>query len=138
MTLDHQGQKRVEFGRVIYTDSAEKAARFIMDCNQNIVPLLFLHDVNGFMVGKEAENSGIIRALQMQVHPPTGFIAVTQPGESGTFVPGGTYVAQRGDTLWVVARALKPTGDVTPTMRRLIELNGGPSLEVGQVVVLPG
>ena len=49
------GRKRVEFGRVIYTESAEKAARFIMDCNQNRVPLVFLHDVNGFMVGRDAE-----------------------------------------------------------------------------------
>ncbi|HEV2501073.1 MAG TPA: acyl-CoA carboxylase subunit beta [Terriglobia bacterium] len=56
------GEKRMEFGGVIYTASAEKAARFIMDCNQNLVPLVFLHDVNGFMVGKEAEWSGIIRA----------------------------------------------------------------------------
>jgi 3-methylcrotonyl-CoA carboxylase beta subunit len=56
------GQKRIEFGGVIYTEAAEKAARFIMDCNQNLIPLIFLHDVNGFMVGKEAEWSGIIRA----------------------------------------------------------------------------
>ena len=55
-------QKRLEFGGVIYTESAEKAARFIMDCNQNRIPLVFLHDVNGFMVGKDAEWSGIIRA----------------------------------------------------------------------------
>ena len=55
-------QKRVEFGGVIYTESAEKAARFILDCNQNRIPLIFLHDVNGFMVGKDAEWSGIIRA----------------------------------------------------------------------------
>jgi 3-methylcrotonyl-CoA carboxylase beta subunit len=55
-------QKRMEFGGVIYTESAEKAARFIMDCNQNRIPLIFLHDVNGFMVGKDAEWSGIIRA----------------------------------------------------------------------------
>ncbi len=59
---DRSGNKRVEFGGVIYTESAEKAARFIMDCNQNIVPLIFLHDVNGFMVGRDAEWSGIIRA----------------------------------------------------------------------------
>ena len=58
----HSGEKRVEFGGVIYTESAEKAARFIMDCNQNLVPLIFLHDVNGFMVGRDAEWSGIIRA----------------------------------------------------------------------------
>jgi 3-methylcrotonyl-CoA carboxylase beta subunit len=55
-------QKRIEFGGVIYTESAEKAARFILDCNQNKIPLVFLHDVNGFMVGKDAEWSGIIRA----------------------------------------------------------------------------
>ena len=60
--VDHSGNKRIEFGGVIYTESAEKAARFIMDCNQNLVPLVFLHDVNGFMVGRDAEWSGIIRA----------------------------------------------------------------------------
>lgn len=62
VTAPHTGEKRIEFGGVIYTESAEKAARFIMDCNQNLIPLIFLHDVNGFMVGKEAEWSGIIRA----------------------------------------------------------------------------
>ena len=56
------GGKRMEFGGVIYTEAADKAARFILDCNQHLVPLIFLHDVNGFMVGKEAEWSGIIRA----------------------------------------------------------------------------
>jgi len=61
-SIDHQGHKRIEFGGVIYTESAEKAARFIMDCNQDLVPLVFLHDVNGFMVGRDAEWSGIIKA----------------------------------------------------------------------------
>ena len=56
------GEKRVEFGGVIYAESASKAARFIMDCNQNQIPLIFLHDVNGFMVGRDAEWTGIIRA----------------------------------------------------------------------------
>jgi acetyl-CoA carboxylase carboxyltransferase component len=56
------GMNRIEVGGVIYTESAQKAARFIMDCNQSLVPLIFLHDVNGFMVGKDAEWSGIIRA----------------------------------------------------------------------------
>jgi 3-methylcrotonyl-CoA carboxylase beta subunit len=62
MTDSHTGEKRVEFGGVIYTESADKATRFIMDCNQNLVPLVFIHDVNGFMVGRDAEWSGIIRA----------------------------------------------------------------------------
>jgi acetyl-CoA carboxylase carboxyltransferase component len=56
------GSKRIEVGGVIYTEGAQKAARFIMDCNQSLIPLIFLHDVNGFMVGKDAEWSGIIRA----------------------------------------------------------------------------
>jgi acetyl-CoA carboxylase carboxyltransferase component len=56
------GMPRIEVGGVIYTEGAQKAARFIMDCNQNLVPLIFLHDVNGFMVGKDAEWSGTIRA----------------------------------------------------------------------------
>jgi 3-methylcrotonyl-CoA carboxylase beta subunit len=56
------GAKKIEVGGVIYTEGAQKAARFIMDCNQNLIPLIFLHDVNGFMVGKDAEWSGIIRA----------------------------------------------------------------------------
>jgi acetyl-CoA carboxylase carboxyltransferase component len=51
-----------QFGGVIYPESADKAARFIMDCNQNKIPLLFIHDVNGFMVGKDAEYAGIIKA----------------------------------------------------------------------------
>lgn len=56
------GARRIEVGGVIYTEGAQKAARFILDCNQSLVPMIFLHDVNGFMVGKEAEWSGIIRA----------------------------------------------------------------------------
>jgi acetyl-CoA carboxylase carboxyltransferase component len=56
------GERRVEFGSVIYTESSDKAARFILDCNQNLIPLIFMHDVNGFMVGKEAEWTGIIAA----------------------------------------------------------------------------
>ena len=56
------GMTQMEVGGVNFTEGAQKAARFIMDCNQNLVPLIFLHDVNGLMVGKEAEWSGIIRA----------------------------------------------------------------------------
>jgi acetyl-CoA carboxylase carboxyltransferase component len=55
-------QGPLQYGGVIYVDSADKAARFVMDCNQARVPLLFFQDVNGFMVGRDAEQSGIIRA----------------------------------------------------------------------------
>ena len=51
----------MQFGGVIYSDSADKAARFIMVCNQKKIPLVFLHDVTGFMVGKRSEHGGIIK-----------------------------------------------------------------------------
>ena len=52
----------MQFGGVIYHDSADKQARFIMDCNQTWTPLVFLQDVLGFMVGRDSEHAGIIRA----------------------------------------------------------------------------
>lgn len=51
----------MQMGGVIYSDSADKAARFIMNCNQRSIPLLFLQDVSGFMVGSKAEHGGIIK-----------------------------------------------------------------------------
>jgi len=51
----------MQFGGVIYSDSADKAARFIMNCNQKNIPLVFLHDVTGFMVGSKSEHGGIIK-----------------------------------------------------------------------------
>lgn len=51
----------MRFGGVIYNDSADKAARFIMGCNQKKIPLVFLHDVTGFMVGSRSEHGGIIK-----------------------------------------------------------------------------
>ena len=52
----------IQFGGVIDVDSAEKASRFIMNCNQDWLPLVFFQDVNGFMVGRDSERSGIIKA----------------------------------------------------------------------------
>lgn len=51
----------MQFGGVIYSDAADKAARFIMNCNQKKIPLVFLHDVTGFMVGSRSEHGGIIK-----------------------------------------------------------------------------
>jgi acetyl-CoA carboxylase carboxyltransferase component len=56
-----KGNSEVQFGGVIYSDSADKASRFIMNCNQRKIPLLFLQDVTGFMVGSQAEYGGIIK-----------------------------------------------------------------------------
>ncbi len=51
----------MQFGGVIYSDAADKASRFIMNCNQKKIPLIFMHDVTGFMVGKRSEHGGIIK-----------------------------------------------------------------------------
>jgi acetyl-CoA carboxylase carboxyltransferase component len=56
------GSGEVQIGGVLYPDSVEKGARFVMDCNQSGLPIVFVQDVQGFMVGKTAERSGIIRA----------------------------------------------------------------------------
>ena len=85
---DHEGRKRVEFGGVIYTESAEKAARFIMDCNQNLIPLVFLHDVNGFMVGRDAEWSGIIKAGAKMVNAVSNSVV-----PKITVIVGGSFGA---------------------------------------------
>lgn len=59
--LVKNGKGEMQFGGVIYSDSADKAARFIMNCNQKNIPLVFLQDVSGFMVGSKSEQGGIIK-----------------------------------------------------------------------------
>jgi acetyl-CoA carboxylase carboxyltransferase component len=54
-------KKEMQFGGVIYSDSADKATRFIANCNQKKIPLVFLQDVTGFMVGSKSEHGGIIK-----------------------------------------------------------------------------
>ncbi len=83
-----QKNKALEIGGVIYVESANKAARFILDCHQSKIPLLFLHDVNGFMVGRDAEQAGIIRAGAKMVN------AVSNVGiPKISFILGGSYGA---------------------------------------------
>src|SRR5712664_3215604 len=111
------GEKRIEFGGVIYTESAEKAARFIMDCNQNLVPLIFLHDINGFMVGKEAEWSGIIRAGAKMVNAVSNSvvpkIAVICGGSfgAGHYAMCGKAYDPRFIFAWPTARYAVMSGD---------------------------
>lgn len=110
-------QKIIEFGGVIYTESAEKAARFILDCNQNRVPLIFLHDVNGFMVGKDAEWSGIIRAGAKMVNAVANSvvpkIAVICGGSfgAGHYAMCGKAYDPRFVFAWPTARYAVMSGD---------------------------
>ncbi|MBX9624105.1 MAG: acyl-CoA carboxylase subunit beta [Gemmataceae bacterium] len=77
-----------QFGGVIYVDSADKAARFVMDCNQLRVPLVFVQNVNGFMVGKESEQAGIIRAGAKLVNAISNSVV-----PKVTLITGGSYGA---------------------------------------------
>src|SRR5579859_5692431 len=110
-------QKRVEFGGVIYTEAAEKSARFILDCNQNKIPLIFLHDVNGFMVGKDAEWSGIIRAGAKMVNAVSNSvvpkIAVICGGSfgAGHYAMCGKAYDPRFIFAWPTARYAVMSGD---------------------------
>jgi acetyl-CoA carboxylase carboxyltransferase component len=113
----HSGEKRVEFGGVIYAESADKAARFIMDCNQNAIPLIFLHDVNGFMVGRDAEWSGIIRsgakmvaAVANSVVPKISVILGGSFG-AGNYAMCGKAYDPRFIFAWPTARYAVMSGD---------------------------
>jgi acetyl-CoA carboxylase carboxyltransferase component len=78
----------VQFGGVIYVDSADKAARFVMDCNQLRVPILFVQNVNGFMVGKDSEQHGIIKAGAKLVNAISNSVVPKL-----TLITGGSYGA---------------------------------------------
>jgi len=115
--ISHTGEKRVEFGGVIYAESADKAARFIMDSNQNLIPLIFLHDVNGFMVGRDAEWSGIIRsgakmvtAVSNSVVPKISVIVGGSFG-AGNYAMCGKAYDPRFIFAWPTARYAVMSGD---------------------------
>ena len=74
--------------RVIYDESADKAARFIMDCNQRRIPLVFLHDTTGFMVGRDSEQAGIIRSGAKMVNAMSNSIV-----PKIVLIMGGSYGA---------------------------------------------
>ena len=88
----------IQLGGVIYNDSADKAARFIMNCNQKKIPLVFLQDVTGFMVGSRSEHSGIIKdgakmvnAVANSVVPKITFIVGNSYGAGNYAMCGKAY-----------------------------------------------
>ena len=91
-------QGEMQIGGVIYSDSADKAARFILNCNQKRIPLLFLQDVTGFMVGKKAEHGGILKdgaklvnAVANSVVPKFTFIVGNSFGAGNYAMCGKAY-----------------------------------------------
>ncbi len=92
------GKGEMQMGGVIYNDSADKAARFIMNCNQKKIPLVFLQDVTGFMVGSRSEHSGIIKdgaklvnAVANSVVPKITFIIGNSYGAGNYAMCGKAY-----------------------------------------------
>ncbi len=86
--MTRSGKGQVQMGGVIYDDSADKAARFIMDCNQRKIPLIFLHDTTGFMVGRDSEQGGIIRAGAKMVNAMSNCVV-----PKIVVITGGSYGA---------------------------------------------
>ena len=78
----------LQMGGVIYSDSADKAARFVMNCNQDKIPIIFMHDVNGFMIGKDAEWGGIAKNGAKLVNTVSNSVV-----PKITLIIGGSYGA---------------------------------------------
>ena len=137
--LNAKSKKRgVEFGGVIYAESSEKAARFIMDCNQNRIPLVFLHDVNGFMVGTESEQAGIIRAGAKMVNAVSNSvvpkISVIMGGSfgAGHYAMCGKAYDPRFLFAWPSARYAVMSGDAAA--KTLVDIREAQMKKAGQVI----
>ena len=136
----------IQMGGVIYSDSADKAARFIMDCNQTSLPLIFFQDVTGFMVGRDAEQSGIIRsgaklvnAVSNSVVPKITVVVGGSFGAGNYAMCGKAYdprfivawptaryavmgAAQASDTVFAILARARERGDKKATHEELEEL----------------
>ena len=136
----------IQMGGVIYSDSADKAARFVMDCNQVGLPILFFQDVTGFMVGKAAEQSGIIRsgaklvnAVSNSIVPKITIVVGGSFGAGNYALCGKAYdprfilawpnaryavmgAAQASDTVFSILARAKERGDKTAAPEELEEL----------------
>jgi 3-methylcrotonyl-CoA carboxylase beta subunit len=136
----------IQMGGVIYADSADKAARFIMDCNQTNLPIVFFQDVSGFMVGRDAEESGIIRsgaklvnAVSNSVVPKITVIVGGSFGAGNYAMCGKAYdprfivawpnaryavmgAAQASDTVFSILARARERGDKKASPEELEEL----------------
>jgi acetyl-CoA carboxylase carboxyltransferase component len=136
----------IQMGGVIYSDSADKAARFVMDCNQTNLPIIFFQDVSGFMVGRDAEESGIIRsgaklvnAVSNSVVPKITVIVGGSFGAGNYALCGKAYdprfivawpnaryavmgAAQASDTVFSILAKARERGDKKASPEELEEL----------------
>ncbi len=109
---------QVQIGNVIYSDSANKASHFIMLCNERLIPLIFLHDVTGFMVGKMAENNGIIKdgsemvSVQANSVVPKLSVIVRNSFGAGNYAMAGKAYDPRLIFSWPTARLAVMDGGI--------------------------
>lgn len=120
----------MQMGGVIYNDSADKAARFIMNCNQKKIPLVFLQDVTGFMVGSKSEHAGIIKdgaklvnAVANSVVPKITFIVGNSFG-AGNYAMCGKAYDPRFIFAWPTARIAVMGGEQAAKTMLQIQVSG--------------
>ena len=137
-TLVKTKKGEVQLGGVIYNDSADKSARFIMNCNQKKIPLLFLQDVTGFMVGTRSEHSGIIKdgakmvnAVANSVVPKFTIIVGNSYG-AGNYAMCGKAYDPRLILAWPSARIAVMGGD--QAAKTLLQIQVASLKSKGQVI----
>jgi acetyl-CoA carboxylase carboxyltransferase component len=120
----------LQMGGVIYNDSADKAARFVMNCNQKKIPLVFLHDVTGFMVGSRSEHSGIIKdgaklvnAVANSVVPKISIVVGNSYG-AGNYAMCGKAFDPRFIYAWPTARIAVMGGEQAAKTMLQIQVAG--------------
>ncbi len=125
---DGSGGSEMQLGGVIYNDSADKAARFILNCNQKKIPLVFLQDVTGFMVGSRSEHSGIIKdgakmvnAVANSVVPKITIIIGNSYG-AGNYAMCGKAYDPRFIYAWPTAKIAVMGGDAAAKVLLQIEV----------------
>jgi hypothetical protein len=129
-TITKNAKGEMQMGGVIYNDSADKAARFIMNCNQKKIPLVFLQDVTGFMVGSRSEQSGIIKdgaklvnAVANSVVPKITIIVGNSFG-AGNYAMCGKAYDPRFIYAWPTARIAVMGGDQAAKTMLQIQVAG--------------
>ena len=119
----------MQFGGVIYTDSSDKAARFIMNCNQKKIPLVFMHDVTGFMVGSRSEHNGIIKSGAKMVNAvansivPKFSIIIGNSYGAGNYAMCGKAYDPRLIVAWPTARLAVMGGEQAAKVLHQIQVS---------------
>ena len=123
------GKGEMQIGGVIYSDSADKSARFIMNCNQKKIPLVFLQDVTGFMVGSRAEHGGIIKDGAKMVNAmanstvPKFTVIIGNSFGAGNYAMCGKAFDPRFIIAWPTARIAVMGGDQASEVLLNLEKN---------------